>query len=174
MSTFSFLPLISKPTRIAEDTMLLLDNIFIREPISFVSGNLLMSLSDHLPVFLIHRNFWQCREEAENVKFKYRIINDITLNDQCGELLNFDFSHFLLCNDVSVAVEMIDDIVTRLFKQCCPAKTKSLSHRNITKPWINSLIKTYIKNDNTIIFFAKGGLCHRRLIEDIEILLLVR
>ena len=32
MSTFSILPLISKPTRIAEDTMSLLDNILLGNP----------------------------------------------------------------------------------------------------------------------------------------------
>ena len=53
MATYSLLPVISRPTRITEQTSSLIDNIFIKHPMNFASGLIISTISDHLPVFVI-------------------------------------------------------------------------------------------------------------------------
>ena len=47
----SFIPIITKPSLITNQTETLIDNIFITKPSRFVSGILISKLSDHLPLF---------------------------------------------------------------------------------------------------------------------------
>ena len=53
MSSYSLLPVISRPTRITEQTSSLIDNIFIKHPTNFDSGLIISTISDHLPIFIM-------------------------------------------------------------------------------------------------------------------------
>ena len=55
--TSSFLPLITRPTRITEYTATLMDNIFtndIEQIESSKNGLIFTDLSDHFPIFILH------------------------------------------------------------------------------------------------------------------------
>ena len=56
MASYSLLPVISRPTRITEQTSSLIDNIFIKHPTNFESGLIISTISDHLPIFIIKKN----------------------------------------------------------------------------------------------------------------------
>jgi len=60
MSSFAFVPLITKPTRAnsVSENHSLLDNIFIRNSRRFVAGIFMSSLSDHYPVFSIFNDMF--------------------------------------------------------------------------------------------------------------------
>ncbi|KAJ8048890.1 hypothetical protein HOLleu_01392 [Holothuria leucospilota] len=55
MTSHSFYPLHSLPTRITPSSTSLVDNIFTNDPRDFHSGILIMDISDHLPVFSISK-----------------------------------------------------------------------------------------------------------------------
>ena len=76
MSTYSLLPVISRPTRITEQTSTLIDNIFIKHPNNFKSGIIISTISDHLPVFM-KKITNTIRDEAAQAKtIKFRPMND--------------------------------------------------------------------------------------------------
>ena len=53
----NFTPQITLPTRITEKTATLIDNIFVNgQTQKYNSGNITMSISDHLPQFIIIEN----------------------------------------------------------------------------------------------------------------------
>lgn len=57
-------PLITKPSRITSHSATLIDNIFSNEIESnIVSGLMINDISDHLPVFVLHKNEYQKNEE---------------------------------------------------------------------------------------------------------------
>ena len=61
LSSYNFMPYISKPTRITDSSATLIDNIFVKlggnhRASSITAGNLLTNISDHLPSFLIWNN----------------------------------------------------------------------------------------------------------------------
>lgn len=57
MFSNSMTPIITKPTRITQNSSTLIDNIFIVHPESFLAGCLTMTLSDHYGIFIVKKNF---------------------------------------------------------------------------------------------------------------------
>ena len=58
MSSYAFVPLISRPARVTADTATLIDNIFTNNIVNFgysLNGVLVSDISDHYPVFHINR-----------------------------------------------------------------------------------------------------------------------
>ena len=55
----SLIPIITKPSRITNQTATLIDNIFINQPNEFVSGILISDISDHLPLFILKQTCLQ-------------------------------------------------------------------------------------------------------------------
>ena len=58
MYSLSLLPIISKPTRITDNSAALIDNFFINEPCNFESGIIISDISDHFPIFFNRKNFF--------------------------------------------------------------------------------------------------------------------
>ena len=52
LSSVSLIPVITKPTRITDQTATLIDNIFISNPVNFTSGIIISDISDHFPIFI--------------------------------------------------------------------------------------------------------------------------
>ena len=78
--SYSFLPLINKPTRITSSSATLIDNIFCNcvHNNDFLNSILCTDISDHLPVFCIKKII---HDNEEKVKYvKKRIFNDININ----------------------------------------------------------------------------------------------
>ena len=62
-----FPPLIISPTRITSHSATLIDNIFINEnDFNISSGNILSSISDHLPQYAFLINFFQTKSKPTN------------------------------------------------------------------------------------------------------------
>ena len=93
MHSPSLLPIISKPTRITDNSATLIDNFFINEPCNFESGILIFDISDHFlysKKLLIHQKPWirvfiidwsittLCL--LANKRVHYRLVNHNTLS----------------------------------------------------------------------------------------------
>ena len=93
MYSLSFLPIISKPTRITDNSATLIDDFFINEPCNFESGILISDISDHFPIFFISKKIF-CTNCSKNVNkgVHYRLVNQNTLSalDEMLALTNFD------------------------------------------------------------------------------------
>ena len=145
INAFSLFPLINKPTRIAEESATLLDNIFICNPLNYKSGILSIDISDHLPVFLIKNDFFCAPEIIDSHTFQYRVINDEKLSDMYNKLGEYDFSDILCTDDCSTALSMFTEVLHEIYNACCPIKSKTVSPKSFKKPWINKNILKNIK-----------------------------
>ena len=76
LTSQSLIPIITKPSRITNQTATLMDNIFTNQPNGFVSGIL---ISDHLPLFILKRNLFTKKSSQRNSNVKYRLISDSTI-----------------------------------------------------------------------------------------------
>ena len=74
-------PIITKSSRITNQTATLIDNIFINQPNEFVSGILISDISDHLPLFILKLNLFTKISSQQNTNVKYRLINDSTITN---------------------------------------------------------------------------------------------
>ena len=157
LNSFSLIPLISKPTRITENSATLIDNICIKNPIDFKTGILSIDLSDHLPIFLIKENFFQVSEPSKCRTIRYRIINEETLKQFFNRVSEFNFDDIYNNDDCAVSLSMFDEVLHEIYNECCPIKSKTISPKRLKKPWISNKIISYIKKrQNYFLLFKQN------------------
>ena len=155
----SFLPVITKPTRVSGDSATLLDNIFINRPVNYLSGIIMEPLSDHYPIFLIYKNANNLAnsETRDSKLIKYRITSDIAVESLSIALLNHDFSDVYEATNIDDAFGIFIDTIMYLYNLHCPVKVKTISGKDVSKPWIDVETKREIKNRNKLYKKYKTG-----------------
>ena len=74
----------------------------------------------------------------------YRLINQNTLYD-LDEMPLTNFDDIISNANFNEATQPLFDRINNAFKLCCPIRTKTLSHKIATKPWISGEICADIK-----------------------------
>ena len=156
MQALSLVPTISKPTRITDNSSTLIDNIFATNLNNFSSGAFVVDISDHLPIFIIYKNFFQPQQSQAPHSFKYRKITDATLSDLHFALSRDALWEILDEDNVDIAIELLHNKILSNFNNCCPIKTKFISPKDALKPWINYRVKQEIrKKENLYKLFLR-------------------
>jgi len=160
MASNSLLPLISNPTRINDATgnHSLLDNIFCRDPITYISGIIVSSISDHYPVFCVFREFFHNVDNPSTpIVVRCRIMNESSIDNLYAALSLHDFSSIFLMTDINVAFLEFEKILMNYFNSTCPIVTKNVSYKDFSKPWIDRHVKSEIKRrDNNFQLYRRG------------------
>ena len=166
MNSLSFIPLISKPTRITDTSATLIDNIFTNNPIDFISGNILTPISDHYPNFLIRRNIFCINSNIPLRHIQYRLINDETIENFRNEIDSHDFSDICNCRNVSSALDKLTKIINYCYNSCCPIRQKYLSYKSFSKPWITkSILFNIKKRQNYLILYRQNKITKHEFIK---------
>ena len=147
-SNFS-LPLICKPTRFAENSATLIDNI-VSNVINdnYTAGILITDISDHLPVFCmtggdsVDNGY---TDYACSFTRTYRKVNDCTLNMFSSALVNADWTDVYCCTDVNKAYDLFSSKLALLYNESIPLEIIKTPHVNKCKPWITSALLVSIK-----------------------------
>ena len=81
MYSLSLLPIISKPTMITDNSVSLIDNLFINELSNFESVKLISDISDHFPILFTRKNYFYTNS-SKNVKngVQNRLVNQNPLS----------------------------------------------------------------------------------------------
>ena len=66
--------------------------------------------------------------------------------------MDFDF---ILNDDTDDTISQLDNYILTTYNSCCPIKTKTLTRKDIEKPWINVEIKTNIKRRQNLLLLYK-------------------
>ena len=148
LSSLSLIPVITKPTRITQESATLIDNIFTSNPINFTSGIIISDISDHLPVFYHKKNVFLNKKLNPSVKIEYRLVNDDTLCDLYETISAYDFSYLESLDNPSLAIDELSNAIDDAYRNCCPIKIKTISYKNSLKPWISDEILNCIKKRN--------------------------
>ena len=143
--SLSLLPLISKPTRIVDNSATLIDNILMSNPIDVISGLIHCDISDHLPVFSINKSLLNNGIQNPDYIIKYRLNNETSINKMRDMINNYDFTSTINCDDPDDAIENFSKTIEHIYKVCCPLKSKTISYKQKQKPWISYEIKQNIK-----------------------------
>ena len=157
---FSFLPMITKPTRITAHSATLIDNIFTNNTtVSSKNGLIISDISDHLPIFSIVFGDY-LRKDSNS--FTIRDTSEKRVNEFRHKLenTNWDFSDQANnANDPNTAYNIFIDKYTGLFDACFPFKTiKGKALNSFRKPW---LTKSLLKSINKKNKLYKQYLRHR-------------
>ena len=153
----SLIPLISKPTRITENSATLIDNICVKSPINCTAGIIISDLSDHMPIFVLMEKMTNTVDTNCEKTIKYRVHNEVAIDSLCNSLENHDFSDIIYSADVNYSMERFEEVLLRLYRDFCPLKTKSISNRTYSKPWLSHTLLSYVKKKNNLYLLYRSG-----------------
>ena len=153
----SLIPVITKPTRITNSSFSLIDNIFTTSPYNIFPGILKVDISDHFPIFLIFKDFFNSINKNESRKISFRLASESRLLNLRAAVASTNFDEILNEVDCEVALSKLHELILNLYNKHCPIKHKNLSYKDITKPWISSEIKQNMKRrENYFNLFRRG------------------
>ena len=148
ISSFSLKPTINCPTRVTDTTETLIDNIIVSETSKFVSGNLTVGISDHLPQFTIldvmksepeTKTFYRDWKSLDETQFK-KDFNDIDWE----QTLQFQLS------DPDHSLNRFIDVINSLVDTHIPMKALTKTKKN-NKTWITKSIRKAISNRDKLL-----------------------
>ena len=146
MHSLSFRPCITKPTRfpvIDSHTPSLLDQIWINSFHSFTAGIASIDVTDHCPIFI----FIKCCEELnseEKVEIKFRDFSEGNQLIFSNKVSNFEWN-LIEKDSANTYFEVILRTLNRFYDESFPIKTKLVSRKRLSKPWITKNIFSLIK-----------------------------
>ena len=133
---------INYPTRESNNSSSLIDNIFISNSLSYISGIFDWDVSDHYAIFAFIKNIFTIQNNVENIS--YRLINETTISNFRNSISTIDFSSILQSNDIDFSMYMLDSLILEHYNQHCPVITKKISKKDREKPWITNHLKRLI------------------------------
>ena len=104
LTSQSLIPIITKPSRITNQTATLIENIFINQPNGFVSGILISDISDNFTLFILKRNLFAKKSSQQNTNVKYHSINDSAIPNLRQSLLCLDLNRITGSDNCTTAM----------------------------------------------------------------------
>ena len=149
LGSYNFNPQILKPTRITHHSATLIDNIFFNslEHLT-ISGNIISSITDHLPNFLIVNKLSNLPKNTKLLKRDYTKLDEMTL---ASEFENTNWTKVLFDNsnvtNVSTVVfQNFFDYVSKIINKHAPIRKYTRNEiKSLSKPWVTPGIKKSIK-----------------------------
>ena len=149
MFSAGFYPLITKPTRISDNSATLIDNILTND-LSKVKrcGLLISDISDHLPVFMCSEQVVK-HKKTKSYVFK-RVLNQENLCKLNNCLEQCDWTSVIQCDDVNNAYVNFIDMYKLHLNSCCPVKRFVVKDVQKQKPWLTRGLENAIKKKNSL------------------------
>ena len=149
----SLFPVITKPTRVRDDTSTLIDNIFTNDIVNgnFINGIIVSALSDHFPVFCINRT--AVHSEVQHI-YKYRDYGVNNIETFRSSLLNSNLENLISNKNCQEAFTSFYDVYKSIYNDCFPVKTSKSMYCN-RKPWLTMGLKTSIRMKNKLFYKSK-------------------
>ena len=163
MFSHNFRTIITKPTRFPCGNQpgepSLLDHVWYNRFADIESGIMLFGLTDHLPTFLILKNFF-CKEDGgadiNLVRVEFRDMSARHMDYFFESCRVLDWSW--LINDVNLDINRFSVVINDLYCRCFPLKIKYVSRKRLEKPWLTNEILNSIKIKSELYKQFKLGL----------------
>ena len=149
----SCLPLVSKPTRVANASASLIDNIFsnvISHPDSYI---ILSDITDHYPI-ATHYPLSQSINDKGSSIYRRKVNAESLARLEIG-LENTNWSCVYNSEDVNVSYEKFSDILNNQLEISMPKQKIKTNYKKIPKlPWISkSILRSINRKNNPLLFF---------------------
>ena len=146
MYSYSYMPLITKPTRVSSKTATLIDNIYCNSFEKSVSQGILFSdISDHFPIFCIQN----CHINEKNTYVTRRQITDTNILAFCTSLRTIDWNSVLQNENCQEAYTDFHNKFVTLYGKHFPLKSFKINYRS-RKTWLTKGLKKSIKHKNKL------------------------
>jgi len=147
--SFGFLQIVTKPTRLTENSATLIDHILTNvSNETFDSSLLCWKISDHLP--LIHKISFK-KNKANHPKIKTRNFSQSNIDRFKKALLNYNWNHVLVENCPQSAFTNFSNTFNNLIDAFFPESVKKFnSNLHKIEPWMTSGILTSRRKKGTL------------------------
>ena len=151
----SFLPLISKPTRVANKSATLLDNIFCNILPTPDSSIILSDITDHYPI-MSHFNLEKSIEKSFPLPARRRATHE-NIASLGASLDSVDWSPVVNTNDVNLSLENVLHICNEHLDNHIPIKENNrVSYKTSPRlPWVSKSILRSINRKNRLFYQFK-------------------
>ena len=152
------LPLITIPTRIVAKSKTLIDNVFTtRYNPLIVSGNLTVSISDHVPQFAII----PCQNRITLPKDHNIIVQDfkkLNFNRFSHDLLSLNFDYIDKTENTihDITTKFVGDVNSVINKHAPLRKITKKEYKEKCKPWLNTTIRAAIQKRDKLFSELKN------------------
>ena len=158
MCSFGLIPHIDQVTRPnPHGHGSLLDHTWTNFGLNFESGvfNEIL-ISDHYISF----TFLPLELETEKKKISFRDHSEVNILKMVDALINFRhfFPLLTLTLDLNSKFNLLYDEIDRIYKTCCPLRTKEVSSHKLKKPWITNEILADIRVKYDLYKRFKNGI----------------
>lgn len=152
MYSFSLFPLISKPTRIQQNSATLIDNIFSNQiNCNLLNGILVWDVSDHYPIFVVDNN--SSVQQTMN-QHRFRDYSETNIRKFINEISIVNWTYVFQTPDCSEAFSLFYKKFRDIYNTCFPIKLSRSRYCN-RKPWLTSALKQSIKIKNKLYVNSK-------------------
>ena len=154
MLSATFLPLITKPTRVTNHSATLIDNIFCNVNPLPESGIVLSDLSDHYPVFtLFSRDPKTTKHTSEET---VRKITPNKIADLKNDLSTVDWSEVYNVKDTNLSFNKFMQIINFYLDKNIPLVKKKSNYKKVPRlPWVSKSLLRSINRKNKFYYIDK-------------------
>ena len=149
MYSYSFLPVINRPTRITPFSATLIDNIFtnvLSDKWNSTSGIIVNDITDHYPIFVINKDFSVKEGDIYLVKRK---MDENAKSVFLGLLRDVDWSSVFEESDTQLAYTSFSQIYSSIYNKSFPKYTVKYKYNN-RKPWLSESMRSTIRHKNKL------------------------
>ena len=158
LRSFAFMPHINRVTRPNPRGIdSCLDHIWTNFGYSFQSGVFNeVIISDHLIDF----SFFPIETSTSKKKIVFRDHSEANILKMIDKLTNFSLFFPLLTAtlDLNSKFNLFYDELDRIYKVCCPIKTKEIAEKRFKKPWLSNQLLSDIQKKYDLFKSYKNGL----------------
>lgn len=147
--SFSFIPNITKPTRITSKSATLIDNIFCNNLLQnnhIFTGILYTDITDHLPIFHLD---YSSNVSKEADYFMKRVYSPANKERFVNSLSSENWESVLNTENPQQAYSLFLTKYLAIYDTCFPVKTIKSGYKN-KKPWLSESLKKQIKIKNKL------------------------
>ena len=165
LKSLFYLPTITKPTRFNSSDVNFrpsnLDHIWINQTHNFRSGIINFDLTDHCPCFINLKITHAENFSDQKIKIQFRPFSQDSLDKLFLDVLKVNWDELLPGNDVSADALIFIQTLDRLYCSNFPLKTKYVTEKHFSKPWVSSTVKCLISEKSKIFKEYKLGVVSR-------------
>ena len=144
-----FLPYISLPTHVNDNSLSLIDHIWINSLTPCKSGVFPIQISDHFPIFISVPNIFLKKSETRRCEFRCHDEKSIEhFKVSTRELLNDFYIHADL--PVDIRWSKLCQLLLSAYKKCCPIKVKNVSVKRLNNPWMSDDLHAFINRKHEL------------------------
>ena len=165
LHSYLLFPTISLPTRFSPNNYQnssIIDHIWITHSQleNWNSGVIDLDLSDHCPCFVKFILPEPAPNDSQKRKVQFRPYSTQNFENLCSKLSNFDWNLIFNAN-VNISWDTFIEKINNSYCNTFSKKTKFISTKRISKPWISSYILTLIKRKSEYFNLYKMNIISR-------------